>query len=42
VLELRTARLKRLAEEMTQLLDRVEDEILAGNIKQQREQCCCR
>jgi zinc transporter len=38
LLELRTARLKRLAQEMTQLLDRVEDEILAGNIKQQREQ----
>jgi zinc transporter len=38
LLELRTARLRRLAEEMTQLLDRVEDEILAGNIKQQREQ----
>jgi len=38
LLELRTARLKRLADEMTELLDRVEDEILAGNIKQQREQ----
>jgi zinc transporter len=38
LLDLRTGRLKRLAEEMTELLDHVEDEILAGNIKQQREQ----
>lgn len=38
LLELRTTRLRRLADEMTQLLDSVEDEILAGNIKQQREQ----
>lgn len=38
LLELRTLRLKRLAQEMTELLDHVEDEILAGNIKQQREQ----
>ena len=38
LLALRAARLRRLAEDMTQLLDRVEDEILAGNIKQQREQ----
>jgi zinc transporter len=38
LLDLRTARVKALATSMTRLLDDVEDEILAGNIKQQREQ----
>jgi zinc transporter len=38
MLELRSTPLRRLAEQMAGLLDRVEDEILAGNIKQQREQ----
>jgi zinc transporter len=38
MLDLRTARLKGLATEMTTQLDQLEDEILAGSIKQQREQ----
>jgi zinc transporter len=38
LLDLRTARLKSLAQEMTTQLDQLEDEILAGSIKQQREQ----
>jgi zinc transporter len=38
LLDLRTARLKSLANEMTDQLDQLEDEILAGSIKQQREQ----
>lgn len=38
LLDLRTARLKGLATEMTTQLDQLEDEILAGSIKQQREQ----
>jgi len=38
MLDLRTARLKGLATEMTAQLDQLEDEILAGSIKQQREQ----
>jgi zinc transporter len=38
LLDVRTARIKLLANTMTRQLDDVEDEILAGNIKQQREQ----
>jgi zinc transporter len=38
LLDLRTARFKSLATEMTTQLDQLEDEILAGSIKQQREQ----
>jgi zinc transporter len=38
LLDMRTARLKGLASEMTRQLDQLEDEILAGSIKQQREQ----
>ncbi len=38
LLDLRTVRLRRLSETMTKQLDGIEDEILAGNIKQQREQ----
>lgn len=38
LLDLRTARIKLLASTMTRQLDDIEDEILAGNIKQQREQ----
>jgi zinc transporter len=38
LLEIRTTRIKQLASEMTGQLDDIEDEILAGNIKQQREQ----
>lgn len=38
LLDMRTARLKGLASEMTTQLDQLEDEILAGSIKQQREQ----
>jgi zinc transporter len=38
LLDLRTDRLKRLAHDMTTRLDDIEDEILAGSIKQQREQ----
>jgi zinc transporter len=38
LLELRTGRLRRLSSGMTVQLDTIEDEILAGNIKQQREQ----
>jgi zinc transporter len=38
LLDIRTARVKRLANDMTAHLDDVEDEILAGNIKQQRAQ----
>jgi zinc transporter len=38
LLDLRTARIKLLATTMTRQLDDIEDEILAGNIKQQREQ----
>jgi zinc transporter len=38
LLEIRTARIKQLASDMTRQLDDIEDEILAGNIKQQREQ----
>jgi zinc transporter len=36
--DLRTARLRQLANSMTERLDDIEDEILAGNIKEQREQ----
>ncbi|HEV8332219.1 MAG TPA: CorA family divalent cation transporter [Steroidobacteraceae bacterium] len=36
--DIRTARIKLLADTMTRQLDDIEDEILAGNIKQQREQ----
>jgi zinc transporter len=35
--DVRNGRLRQLAEEMSAHLDRIEDEILAGNIKQQRE-----
>jgi zinc transporter len=38
LLELRSARLRRLANDMIDQLDDIEDEILAGNIKEQREQ----
>ncbi len=38
LLDLRTARIKQLASDMTRQLDDIEDEILAGDIKQQREQ----
>jgi zinc transporter len=38
LLDIRTARIKQLASDMTRQLDDIEDEILAGNIKQQREQ----
>jgi zinc transporter len=38
LLDLRTARVKHLADEMAEQLDDIEDEIIAGNIKQQREQ----
>jgi zinc transporter len=38
LLDVRTARIKALATTMTRQLDDVEDEILAGNIKEQREQ----
>jgi len=38
LLDIRTARIKKLAAEMTHQLDDIEDEILAGNIRQQREQ----
>jgi zinc transporter len=38
LLDIRTARVKQLATGMIRQLDDVEDEILAGNIKQQREQ----
>ena len=38
LIELRTARIKRLGFEMTAQLDEIEDEILAGNIKHQRAQ----
>ena len=38
LLDLRTARIKLLASQMTHQLDDIEDEILAGNIRQQREQ----
>jgi zinc transporter len=38
LLDLRTARVKQLATSMIRQLDDVEDEVLAGNIKQQREQ----
>jgi zinc transporter len=38
LLDLRTARIKHLAGTMTRQLDDIEDEILAGNIKHQREQ----
>jgi zinc transporter len=38
LLDIRTARVKRLVYEMTAHLDDIEDEILAGNIKQQRAQ----
>lgn len=38
LLDLRTARIKQLASNMTRQLDDIEDEILAGNIRQQREQ----
>lgn len=37
LLDLRNARLRQLANEMSAQLDRIEDEILAGNVKQQRE-----
>ena len=33
LLDLRTARIKQLASDMTRQLDDIEDEILAGNIK---------
>jgi zinc transporter len=38
LLDIRSARVKRLASEMVAQLDEVEDEILAGNIKEQRQQ----
>jgi zinc transporter len=38
LLDLRTARIKRLAAEMVDQLDHIEDQILAGNIELQREQ----
>ena len=38
LLDIRTARIKQLANEMTRQLDDIEDEILAGNIEAQREQ----
>ncbi len=38
LLELRTDRLRRLANDMIEHLDEIEDEILAGDIKEQREQ----
>jgi zinc transporter len=38
LLDIRTARIKRLASEMIAQLDEIEDEILAGNIKEQRQQ----
>lgn len=38
LLDIRTARIKQLAGKMTGQLDDIEDEILAGNIEQQREQ----
>jgi zinc transporter len=38
LLDVRTARIKLLAGAMTRQLDDIEDEILAGNIEQQREQ----
>src|SRR5262245_7376522 len=38
LLDVRTSRIKALATTMTRQLDDVEDEILAGNIKEQREQ----
>jgi zinc transporter len=38
LLDIRTARIKQLASNMTGQLDDIEDEILAGNIEQQREQ----
>jgi len=37
LLDIRTSRVKRLAHEMTDQLDNIEDRILAGNIEQQRE-----
>lgn len=37
LLDIRSSRIKRLANEMTAQLDQVEDRILAGNIEQQRE-----
>jgi len=37
LLDIRTARIKQLASDMTRQLDDIEDEILAGNIRQQRE-----
>lgn len=37
LLDLRNLRLRQLATDMSAQLDRVEDEILAGNVKQQRE-----
>lgn len=37
LLDIRSSRVKRLADEMTAQLDDVEDKILAGNIEQQRE-----
>jgi zinc transporter len=38
LLDIRTARLKRLAADMSAQLDDIEDDILAGNIKEQRRQ----
>lgn len=38
LLDIRTARIKQLASDMTRQLDDIEDEILAGNIRQQRAQ----
>jgi len=38
LLDIRTGRVKRMANDMTAHLDDIEDEILAGNIKQQRAQ----
>ena len=38
LLDIRTARIKQLASNMTRQLDDIEDEILAGNIRQQRAQ----
>jgi zinc transporter len=38
LLDIRTARIKQLASDMTHQLDDIEDEILAGNIREQRAQ----
>src|SRR4030095_12684335 len=38
LLDIRTTRIKQLASDMTRQLDDIEDEILAGNIREQRAQ----